>query len=380
VRVVQVCPFFSPHVGGVETHVDMVSRELVRKGHQVTVLTSAHQKGLPLVETSSGGYTIRRVPASATLLRTPLALRSGRALLAIEPRPDVVHIHYPPPVQSYLVTRALRGSSLPTCLTYHCDLYLEGPLGRALTAIYERIFLPPTLAVCDRIIVHSSSYARTSRALQGREVSVIPSLVDTTRFAPRPDDPALRAAVGAEGKQVVLFVGRLVPHKGVEDLVLAVPDLPKDALLIIAGDGPRRHALESLVRARGLEDRVRFVGSVSGEDLPRYHAIAEVVALPSQNRLEGFGLAIVEAMASGRPAVVADLPGVREVIEDGKDGLLAEPLLAGDLARKVGSLLGDPARRRAMGAQARESAVRKYRLEVVVGQLEALYRELAETH
>lgn len=101
-----------------------------------------------------------------------------------------------------------------------------------------------------------------------------------------------------------------------------------------------------------------------------------MVVLPSQNRLEGFGLAIAEAMASGRPAIVADLPGVREVIEDGQDGLLAEPLLPEDLARKLTLLLGDPARREQMGKRARESAVRKYRLAVVADQVEKLYREL----
>ena len=376
-RILQVCPFFAPHVGGVETHVEMVSRELARRGHEVTVLTSAHLKGLPETERTPEGILIRRVRSSGTVFRTPLALSTGRVLRGLEPRPEVVHLHYPPPVTSYLAARALRSSGLPVCLTYHCDLFMDGPLGIALTAVYDRIFLPTTLNVARRIVVHAASYARTSRALQGRAIAVIPSLVDTQRFHPREDDQELRRAIGAEGRSVVLFVGRLVPHKGVEDLLLAVPDLPSDALLVVAGDGPHRRSLEELARGRGIESRVRFVGAVSDEDLPRYHAVAAVVALPSQNRLEGFGLAIVEAMASGRPAVVADLPGVREVIEDGVDGLLSEPLLSEDLARKCSSLLNDPERRRMMGRRARESALAKYQVSVVVDQLEALYRTMA---
>ncbi len=376
-KILQVCPFYAPHVGGVETHVEMVSNELVRRGHEVTVLTSAHRKDLPRVERTSTGVVVRRVHSYGEVFRTPLAIRTGRAVRELEPRPEVVHMHYPPPVTSYLAARALRRMPVPVCVTYHCDLFMDGWVGKAMTAAYERIFLPTTLDVAERVIVHAASYARTSRALQGRAIEVIPSLVDTDRFQPRGDDPALRAELRAQGQHVVLFVGRLVPHKGVEDLVLAVSELPRDALLVVAGEGPSRHALEDLARSRGVDQRVRFVGAVSDEDLPRYHAVASVVALPSQNRLEGFGLAIVEAMASGRPVIVADLPGVREVIEDGVDGLLAEPLLAEDLARKCTSLLSDPARREAMGAKARESALTKYRVPVVVDQLERLYKGLA---
>jgi glycosyltransferase involved in cell wall biosynthesis len=357
VRILQVCPFFLPHIGGVETHVEMLSTELARRGHEVTVLTSRHEP-------------------SGTVFRTPLALRTGRALRELSPQPEVVHMHYPPPVTTYLAARALLKGGPPTCLTYHCDLFLEGPLGRVLTSTYEHLFLPPTLDVARKVIVHASSYARTSRALQDRPVVVIPSLVDTDRFQPRADDADLRKSLGAEGKLVVLFVGRLVPHKGVEDLVLAVPQLPPTTLLVIAGEGPERRRLESLVDVRGLSARVHFVGAVSDTDLPRYHAVASVVVLPSQNRLEGFGLAIVEAMASGRPAIVADLPGVREVIQDGEDGLLAEPLQPDDLARKLTQLLGDPARRQRMGERARQSALAKYRLAVVVDQVEALYRTM----
>ncbi|MDE1819887.1 MAG: glycosyltransferase family 4 protein [Euryarchaeota archaeon] len=376
-RILQVCPFYAPHVGGVETHVEMVSEELARRGHEVTVLTSRHAPELPEVERTPRGVTVRRVRSRGTVFRTPLALGTGRALRDLLPRPEVVHMHYPPPVTSYLAARALKAGGPPVCLTYHCDLFMDAPFGVALTAAYERIFLPTTLDVARKIIVHSQSYARTSRALQGRDIAVIPSLVDTDRFQPRQDDPELRKRLGAEGKKVVLFVGRLVPHKGVEDLILALSELPQDALLVVAGDGPRREALEEMANSNQVGARVRFVGAVSDADLPRYHAVASVVVLPSQNRLEGFGLAIVEAMASGRPAIVADLPGVREVIQDGVDGLLVEPLLAEDLAKKCASLLSDPSRRATMGAKARESALSKYRAQVVVEQLERLYRSIS---
>lgn len=375
-RLLQVCPFFAPHLGGVETHVEMVATELVRRGHEVTVLTSRHDPRLPEREATPAGIHVVRAHSWGTVFSTPLAIGTGRALDAL-PHPDVVHMHYPPPVTSYLAARALKRSRVPTCLTYHCDLFLEGSVGRLATRVYEKVFLPPTLSVANRIIVHTSSYGRTSRVLQGHRLEVIPSLVDTDRFSPREPDPELRARLGAEGRAVVLFVGRLVSHKGVDDLLVAVEKLPPSALLVVVGDGPRREDLERSARDRGLQDRVRFVGSVSDEELPRYHALSSVVVLPSTNRLEGFGLAIVEAMASGRPVVVADLPGVREVITEGEDGLLTQPLISEDLARTCASLLADPERARRLGENARASALRKYRVGVVVDQLESLYRQLA---
>ena len=100
---------------------------------------------------------------------------------------------------------------------------------------------------------------------------------------------------------------------------------------------------------------------------------------PSENRLEGFGLAVAEAMAAGLPVVTADMPGVREVIEPGVEGLLAEPLLAHDVAEKVRRLLDDPTLARRMGAAGRLRAEQRYGLATVAGQLLTLYADLIAT-
>jgi glycosyltransferase involved in cell wall biosynthesis len=101
-----------------------------------------------------------------------------------------------------------------------------------------------------------------------------------------------------------------------------------------------------------------------------------MLVFPSQNRLEGFGLVVAEAMASGLAVITADMPGVREVIEPGKEGLLVEPLIGEDLAARVRELLDDPGRCRAMGEAARRRAEEKFALPVVVRSLVALYEEM----
>ncbi|HYA55092.1 MAG TPA: glycosyltransferase, partial [Thermoplasmata archaeon] len=186
----------------------------------------------------------------------------------------------------------------------------------------------------------------------------------------------VRADLRIEGKRVLVFTGRLVPHKGVDVILQALALLPKDVVLVVIGAGPRLPSLVGLARRLGVEDRVRFCPAVSDEDLPYFLALGDVFVFPSQNRLEGFGLVVAEAMAAGLPVVVADMPGVREVIEPGKEGLLAEPLIATDLADKVRILLDDPALARRMGRAGRDRAEALYALPVVVRSLLSLYEGL----
>jgi glycosyltransferase involved in cell wall biosynthesis len=373
VRIVQVSPFYYPHAGGVESHVRGLAREFAREGHEVTVLTSRYQRQLP-VDQSFEGYRVIRSRSLGVVFGTPLDLGTGRILRSIDA--DVVHIHYPPPLTSYFAIRGLERRRVPVCLTYHCDLFLPGIGGRWLTQVYQGIFLPPTLRRVDRIVVHTKSYGSTSAMLRGRDLAIIPSVVDLDRFRPGPGSGRLRADLRLEGKRVIAFTGRLVPHKGVDVILEALPLLPKDVVLLVIGAGPRLPSLIGQSRRLNLVDRVRFCPSVSDDDLPRYLALASMFVFPSQNRLEGFGLVVAEAMAAGLPVIIADMPGVREVIEPGKEGLLTEPLLAKDLAAKVETLLDDPALARRMGAAGRRRAEERYGPATVARQLLKLYADL----
>jgi glycosyltransferase involved in cell wall biosynthesis len=373
VRIVQVAPFFHPHAGGVESHVRSLAREFAREGHDVTVVTSRFRSSLPREETMEG-YRVVRTRTLGVAFNTPFDVGTAWALRRREA--DVVHLHYPPPLTSFFATQSLAGRGIPVCLTYHCDLYLDGLAGRGLASLYQRVFVPPTLRRVDRIVVHTRSYGSTSAALRGRPLEVVPSVVDLDWFRPGIDASALRGDLRLDGKRVLAFTGRLVPHKGVDVILQALRLLPDDVVLLVVGSGPRLRALVALARRLGVGERVRFCASVSDDALPRFLALADVFVFPSQNRLEGFGLAVAEAMAMGLPVVITDMPGVREVIEDGREGLLAEPLLADDLAAKLRVLLDDPALARRMGTAGRRRAEERYGLATVAGQLVSLYASL----
>ncbi len=365
-------PFFDPHAGGVESHVRTLARAFAREGHEVTVVTSRYERSLP-AEERSGDFRIVRAKTLGVAFKTPVDYGTGRSVREVPA--DVVHLHYPPPLTSYFATRALQSGGVPVCLTYHCDLYLEG-MGQILTGIYQRTFLPPTLRSVRRVIVHTRSYGVTSAGLRGLPLEIIPSVVDLDWFRPgiRADD--LRAQLRLDGRRVLVFTGRLVPHKGVDVILEALRQLPPDVVLVVIGAGPRLPHLIAEARRQGVSDRVRFCPNVSDDDLPRYLSLGLAFVFPSQNRLEGFGLAAVEAMAMGVPVVVADVPGVREVIDDGREGLLVEPLIASDLADKLRTVLDDPELARRMGAAARRRAEERYGLATVTGQLLRLYERL----
>ena len=373
-RIVHVAPYFHPHAGGVESHVRSLVREFARRGHDVTVVTSRFRRGLAATEMLEG-YRVVRSRTLGVLFNTPLDLGTGVVLRGLDA--DVIHLHYPPPLTAFFATQALGDTKVPVCLTYHCDLFLAGAAGRLLSAAYERTLLPPTLARVDRVVVHTRSYGTTSAVLRGRELEIIPSVVDLERFRPGLDARRPQAKLGLEGKRVVAFTGRLVPHKGVDVLLRALGELPNDVHVVIVGNGPRLVDLRGIARRIGVADRVHFCASVTDDELPSYLAAADVFAFPSQNRLEGFGLAVAEAMACGLPVVTSDMPGVREVIDDGVQGLLVEPLLAEDLAAKIRILLDDRARARAMGAAGRRRVEERYSLNEVAGRLIRLYEGLA---
>lgn len=188
------------------------------------------------------------------------------------------------------------------------------------------------------------------------KVATIRNGVDLGRFAPRPEPPGLRGRLGAEGKRVLLAPTRLVPRKGVDRLIEALPAVlagAPDALLLVAGEGPQRAALEAA--ARGLP--VRFLGAVAPAEMPGLYALADLVVLPNRaepGESDGLPLVFLEANAAGKPVIGGHAGGTAEAVEEGRNGLLVEGDDPAAIAGAVIRLLTDAplAARLAAGARA----------------------------
>ncbi|WP_137180310.1 glycosyltransferase family 4 protein [Roseomonas sp. AR75] len=185
--------------------------------------------------------------------------------------------------------------------------------------------------------------------VSAERIAVIPNGVDLDRFRPLPPDPARRAALGLEGRRVILAPTRLVPRKGVDRLIAAMPAIRArhpQALLLVAGEGPQRAQLEALAQAAGGAESVRFVGAVPAEDMPALYALADFVALPNRaepGESDGTPLVFLEANACGRPVIGGRAGGTAEAVTDGVNGLLVEGADPAAIAAAALRLLDDPA-------------------------------------
>jgi glycosyltransferase involved in cell wall biosynthesis len=179
-----------------------------------------------------------------------------------------------------------------------------------------------------------------------------------------------------EGPLRILNVARMAPTKGHVILVQAVDRLEREGVavdVVLAGDGPRRTALESMVRARGLEHRIRFVGAVGQDRIRSLYSWADVFCLPSF--AEGVPVVLMEAMAMELPVIATRVAGVAELVESGHSGYVLAPGRVDDLVAAIGQLAADPALRQAMGRRGRRTVVEGFSVEENAARLLDILRE-----
>jgi phosphatidyl-myo-inositol dimannoside synthase len=214
----------------------------------------------------------------------------------------------------------------------------------------------------SRVLAVSRYTARAIRTAVPPDVpiSVLSPGVDTERFRPEVDGASVRRRHGLADRRVVACVSRLVRRKGQDVLIRALPAIRRrvpDACLLVVGGGPDRGRLESLASAAP-GGTVVFAGEVLDEELPAYHAAADVFAMPCRSRVaglevEGFGMVFLEAAATGRAVVAGDSGGAAEAVVDGDTGLVVDGRHPGAVAEAVATLLADPVQAAAMGKAGR---------------------------
>ena len=369
-RIAHIAPVFPPYRGGMGTVAYHQARALAAAGAAVTVFTP--RTSVP-----------RRRPAGVDVVELAALFSRGNAaclpqVVARTGRFDLIHLHYPffGTAELLAARRLLGGPRL--VLQYQMDVV--GVHWKAsLFDWHRRTLLPMILRAADAIVVTSNDYAASSflaprlASLQDK-LSVIPAGVDLGTFSPNGDRAGARRTVGLADVPTVFFLARLDrTHylKGLHLLIDAVARLP-DAALVIGGDGEWRTQYQARAHA-SLGAPARFIGDVPDEALPAYYRAADVVALPSVDRTEAFGLVLLEALACGTPVVASRLPGVRTLVDEGRTGYLVAP---GDLDELVAKLARGIRESAALGANARAFVCARYGWVTIAQQLLALYRRL----
>lgn len=340
-RILQLAKYYWPHSGGMERVVQGLAEGLVERGHEVEVIAvTAFGDPRP---GSKRRASVKRAWSFAPMGSQELA---PAYIPAIWRRADVIHLHHPHSLAD--VAYALRPSLAPLVVTQHADYP---------SAKYK---LPGWYALkrAEAIVVPSRAHIALSRELKGFEdkVVVIPFGIDEHRWEMVPPPPP-------GNPPRALFIGRLVPFKGVDFLLRALEFVP-DLRLDIVGDGPERNRLRTLANALAVSDRVKFWGEYPDEDLPRRMADADFLVLPSVSVEEMFGMVLLEAMAAGRPVITTAVPsGVREVNVAGETGLEVPIRDAKALADAMRLLASDPGLRERLGAAGRARVQQRFTVD-----------------
>jgi glycosyltransferase involved in cell wall biosynthesis len=236
----------------------------------------------------------------------------------------------------------------------------------------------PLLSAADAVVCLTEAIQQwlQERGIAEGRASVIASGVDTHSFRPR-DKITLRRQLGLPPeKLILLYVGNLVPYKGVKILVDAVYLMKAShSVLVLIGDGEERLSLEERVSRLGLSQRIRFVGAIPPDQVPLWMAAADLFVLPSFS--EGRSNVLLEAMASGLPVVATDIPGNREAVSAGETGLLVPPGDPDSLAMALESMVANKELIVQMGKAGQLSIQeRRWTWEECASRHVELYREL----
>ena len=366
---------YEPVVNGVTRMVALYKKHLEAAGHQATVFTlgedgtDRNDRGIvrsPGLQLSKSGYYF--------------ALRYSTKAQALLSEVDIIHCHH----LIMGLEFAHRYGRSPIVYTNHTrlDLYarsymrLPDPIARGLL----RFLWPWMTGYCDVVVAPSVSSKRLLRSFGVKQpIEVIANGIEVERFR-NSLNPWTKKQLGVpQISTLVVYVGRLAGEKNLEKLLyefsLAVCEAPTLHLLLV-GSGPSRRKLMHLATKLNIANQVVFNGAVPHHEIPRYLAAADIFATASQS--EVLPLTIIEAMAAGLPVVAIRSPGIDDLIQHRKTGILAD-IQKGDLARGILCLTRDPAERARLGNNAYQNS-RLYHIHHTVELTIQLYKRVISQH
>ena len=360
-RVLLVTNDFPPRRGGIQSYLENLVNELVREGEHSLTVYAPKWKG-------ADDYDRRAAAAGIDVVRHPTTLMVPEPSVAIRMRRLIARDG---------IDTVWFGAAAPLALL--APLARDAGARRVIASTHGHevgwSMLPLARTALRRIgndtdvVTFISHYTRSRFASAFGPQAALEHLapgVDTDRF--EPDSVAraeLRARYGLGGRPVVVCVSRLVPRKGQDMLIHALPSIRQrvpGTVLVIVGGGPYLDKLRRLANRFGVAEHVVFTEGIPAEELPAHHAMADVFAMPCRTRgsgldVEGLGIVYLEASATGVPVVAGRSGGAPESVRDGETGLVVDGWDVGAIAAAVGDLLADPQRAAAMGAAGRQWVV-----------------------
>ncbi len=359
-KIVHFAKFYPPEYGGIESVTEALAEDHAADGHDVEVVCFTRDS--PTFE-KMGRLDLRRIKVQREIASQPLAVSYLKACADAARNADIVHVHSPNMLAALAVLRL--PLNIQVVIHWHADIEDKGMIGRLVRPIEQAM-----LRRADTIVVTTQNYADASSALKGFEnrVKVIPIGIADVVEAPK---------LEISTPPYVLFVGRLVQYKGLNVLIDAIGMVQSDVEFKIVGIGPQLTELQDHAQRLGISDRVKFMGRVEENQLQSLMEGAAVFCLPSVNRLEAFGVVLLEAMRARRAIVSTNIPGsgVPWVNSTGINVPVRNPKA---LAEAIDQLLADPEEAARLGKLARSHFENNFSRTLMSRRFLCLYKHLLE--
>ena len=336
-KVVFSITYFSPYVSGLTIYAQRLAELLAKKGHEVTIICSRHDKSLPLVE-PQGAHSAGAPPV--TIKRIPYLWRVNKGFImpgwigvawSVVKEADSVVIHLPQ-VEGVITAIVARLLKKPIIAIYHCEVSLPtGFLNSVIGMLLEKAN-SVVLALADTIVTYTQDYADHSRLLKRykQKVKTVYPPIPVPVINKEKRNEISKQINRKEGEIIVGFAGRVSAEKGIEYLIEAISVVSRrpqrKIKIIIAGPldpvGEEEYREKILTLVEKHKDNVVFLGSLNQKEMGAFYASIDMLVLPSINSTEAFGMVQVEAMMIGMPVIASDLPGVRVPIQETGMGIV----------------------------------------------------------
>ncbi len=369
-RILHIPNYYFPHTGGIEKTCQYLAEGT--RNYDVRVVCFSEDKKNKIENIN--GIKVYKAGVQFNIMRQSLSISYHKILKKVitEFQPDIIHFHYPNPfVTSILLP--LIDDKTKLYIHWHLDITKQKSIYPLIKNIETRL-----LRRADLIVTTSPNYRDSSIPLKQYidKVQILPSAIDFKNYELTENEKQKVQEIkdNANGRKIILYAGRHVLHKGIEELIKSEPLIDKDSSIFIAGNGPITKKIMDGCESK----RVKWLGHLSNSDLKCYYYAADIYAFPSYTRAEAFGLALAEAMYCYCAPITFNIKGsgVNWVSLNGITGIEVENRNIEEYAKAINTLLNDDDLRKKYSLAAHERIKNEFSVENEIQILNNQYKQL----
>jgi glycosyltransferase involved in cell wall biosynthesis len=375
-KILQVCPYFYPYLAGQERYVLQLSKKLSQHGEYVEVFTINHSN-LPRFEIIEN-IPVHRFNIISAPLNNPLSIDFLNAFNKMK-HFDVIHIHNEHSFVSFMTCLYNIFLKKPIILTCHGQLKFDSLFKDLFEKLYSKTIGKYVFSSATKIIALSEDDRNyiSGLGINKNKILVLPNAIDVDYLERCASNLEIYSELQTKfiNKRLVLYVGRLIPRKGIEYLIKSIGIVTKkhnDVLFVLIGEGEYKLTAEHLCEESGISNYVLFLSNLSDETLFSYYKLSNIFILPSLS--EGLPTTILEAMYFNIPVISTDIPGIRNHFKN--VALLVPPKNEHELAEKIIDLLDKNDLANTLGTNGKNYIFTKYTWDIVSESCLKIYNSI----